>query len=371
MFSEITVVNMQSGRRDTAGDGDEAEQKLKEYPFNLLYAQNMLNMAQCQAHQWDVYAFLMSQQLAVTRLESAMMFGSQPITSTSSTSTMIAPPSAAPQPPPVAQSPWPAAVAPAAPNAAWGGAQAAAGGATPAVVAAQPQPPPDAEAQPPPPPDAPPAPPQAEGDAAAAAGNNPDQAAGIWQRFRIGSIVKVALIMILLEVKPVWFFVYFFAVFLYLGGIFDPIVDWFKRHAAQQPLDAQLRGLRRREEDQLNVEPEDTPASDQTPGQSADGADAGATGSAEQPAASDMPSANKPEDATSPIRRNNATGGEEVAVPTGAKSPARKTDAQKLEEQQRAAGAAIPWVVRFCYQLFVMFVMTLLPMWNPDPVYLQ
>ena len=50
---------------------------------------------------------------------------------------------------------------------------------------------------------------------------------GLWNRFRIGPIVKVALIMLLLEVKPVWFFVYFFAVFLFLGGIFDPIVDWY------------------------------------------------------------------------------------------------------------------------------------------------
>jgi hypothetical protein len=42
-------------------------------------------------------------------------------------------------------------------------------------------------------------------------------------------------------------------------------------------------------------------------------------------------------------------------------------DAEPVEEQP----PALPWVVRFCYQLFVMFVMTLLPMWNPDPRYLQ
>lgn len=137
----------------------------------------------------------------------------------------------------------------------------------------------------------------------------------IWQRFRLGSIVKVALIMILLEVKPVWFFVYFFAVFLYLGGILDPVLEWFRRNAADQPLEMQLRNLNR--------------------------------------------------------RRERADQSEEDAQGHGADNPAGREEGGEVAQNGNAGPPPPPFLIRFIYQLFVMFVMTLLPMWNPDPVYLQ
>ena len=55
---------------------DDSAAALKEYPYNLLYAQQMMNMAQSQAHQWEVYAFLLNQQLQMNRMESLLLLQS-------------------------------------------------------------------------------------------------------------------------------------------------------------------------------------------------------------------------------------------------------------------------------------------------------
>merc|ERR1719161_1878333 len=87
------------------------------------------------------------------------------------------------------------------------------------------------------------------GAPAAAGAANAEQPAGeqvgaVWQQYRLAAIMKIALIMILLEVKTGWFFVYFFAVFLYIGGVFDPFVEWFQRHTQRLTLDQQLTRIR-------------------------------------------------------------------------------------------------------------------------------
>ena len=45
--------------------------------------------------------------------------------------------------------------------------------------------------------------------------------------------VQVALVMVLLEVRTGWFFIYFFTVFLYIGGLFDPLIEWFQQYSSQ------------------------------------------------------------------------------------------------------------------------------------------
>ena len=67
---------MTSQNAATPGAGDinpKDAAALKEYPYNLLYAQQMMNMAQAQAHQWEVYAFLLNQQLQMNRIESLLL----------------------------------------------------------------------------------------------------------------------------------------------------------------------------------------------------------------------------------------------------------------------------------------------------------
>merc|ERR1719188_1368901 len=65
-------------------------------------------------------------------------------------------------------------------------------------------------------------------------------------RRRLAAAVKVGVVMVLLEVRVGWFLMYFFACFLFIGGLFDPLLDWFRRHSAQATLEQQLNMLRNR-----------------------------------------------------------------------------------------------------------------------------
>jgi len=351
----------------------EEMQKIQEFPYNLLYAQQMLNMAQQQSHQWEMYAFMMNQQLSLAHMQAnqqpmyyqqpAYLGGSTAAAMNSLNSNNVAQPAVVVNPPtahvsavaqpqvtlpqaPAQREPQPAVAVAQQPDAAVPGAAAAAAAAEGAAAVAA-----------------------ANGENAnAEGGENANAAGGLWGRFRIGPIVKVALIMLLLEVKPVWFFVYFFAVFLYLGGIFDPIVEWFKTHAAQQPLEAQLVNLREREQQAV---PEDTPPSNEPTAE--------LTGE-NQPSSSSNPGEEKGEgEEESPTKtadESTPSSGLSATPKTNTEN-GNKTDgtvaAPGAEEEQPPGEQPNPvaWIIRFCYQLFVMFVMTLLPMWNPDPRYLH
>jgi len=140
-------------------------------------------------------------------------------------------------------------------------------------------------------------------------------------RRRLAAAVKVALVMILLEVKMGWFFVYFFLVFLYIGGMFDPLIDWFQSYNTQATLENQLTALRRRQQEPSNARSE---------AEAGAGADPPADGSEEQ---------------------------------VQGDTPARTADEAPAEVQP-------PFWQRSIYQLVVMFFLTLIPWWTPNPRYL-
>lgn len=196
-------------------------------------------------------------------------------------------------------------------------------------------------------------------DAAAAAdgaadGGQPEQVRV--NRRRLAAAVKIAFVMILLEVRTGWFFVYFFAVFLYIGGVFDPAINWFQRRPARTTLEQQLTALRNR---QRHAESEQQHAASVGAGADNSDGDAAASGHAgndgdERGEGSAGDSVEH--DGATPADGSAASGNEEGGT----------TDAV----QQENIAPPPPWSHRFIYQLFVMFFMTLLPWWNPDPRYL-
>lgn len=220
--------------------------------------------------------------------------------------------------------------------------------------------------------------------AAAGAGQLPPRPADAEQplrqhRRRLAAAVKIALMMILLEFKAGWFFLYFFAVFMYMGGLFDPFIEWFQRPAAQATLEQQLTALRNRQRragEQAAAAVAANTASDEastppTPAPAAAATSEAVAGEGGEVAAS---AGGTTEGQASREPGPAAAAAEPVADPGTAERTSRPAppggttangDADAVAEAQRP-----PWAHRFIYQLLVMFFMTLLPWWNPDPRYL-
>lgn len=220
----------------------------------------------------------------------------------------------------------------------------------------------------------------AGGDAAAPL-RHPEHQARL--RLRLWAAVKLAIVMLLLEVRSGWFFVYFFLVFLYVGGLFDPLIEWFQRTSTQTTLEQQLNDLRNRrhvvptDEDTIAPEaaatpPQDSNASSGTGGLPEEvhgevGANASGVGLGED-------TASRPNDAQAGAGSSGdagtGSGISDEGSPPEVSSGAGNSDATAPPAAEEPAVARPPYAHRFIYQLFIMFVMTLLPWWNPDPRYL-
>lgn len=225
--------------------------------------------------------------------------------------------------------------------------------------------------------------PEADAGAAPAAGAEAEAAAAgaaeggagaplehLWaHRRRLAAAVKIAFVMVLLEVRTGWFFVYFFVVFLYIGGIFDPIIEWFQRRPAQVTLEQQLAQLRNRQR-----EPERPPtaaavAAEAVGGAAAEGASSSASTATRSPGEAGDGSSSSADGAAAGA--SGASGSDGAGG--GLLANAAEGEAGGADDSAAAAAPPaeqLPYWHRFTYQLVVMFFMTLLPWWNPDPRYL-
>jgi len=162
-------------------------------------------------------------------------------------------------------------------------------------------------------------------------------------RRRLAILFKVGMVMILLEVKLGWYFVYLLLALLYLGGTFDPWIEWGQNLAnAQVTLEHQLNALRREQQAANEA------ASEEATQAASRGSEAEAT---------------------------TAEGGEENRSGEGAaESAVSEGEANAAAAQEAPAEAPArpppPYWQRFIYQLFVMFFLTMLPWWNPNPRFL-
>lgn len=175
-------------------------------------------------------------------------------------------------------------------------------------------------------------------------------------RRRLAAAVKVALVMVLLEARTGWFFIYFFAVLLYIAGLFDPFIDWFRRaQGTQTTLEQQLANLRTR-----TREAEAAAAAAVVARAAADAA-AAAAAAAGEPAADAGASGHSEREAEGSSDAADSGG----AAASGAGASGGETG-EAVEQQPEGP----PYWTRFGYQLVVMFFMTLIPWWNPNPRYL-
>lgn len=186
-------------------------------------------------------------------------------------------------------------------------------------------------------------------------------------RQRLFNAVKIAFVMLLLEFSTGWFFVYFFGVVLYIGGVFDPFIHWFQRRPARVALEQQLNGLRNRQRDEERI---------------AERVEAEGVRSenVEQPEASTNADNSEKEDLVDPnyIPANgsnsssDAHGTDDGGLQESTEEPSSQTEtvAPPPAEGNAENADQPPYWHCFIYQLFVMFFLTLLPWWNPDPRYL-
>mmetsp|Transcript_34186 Transcript_34186/g.54482 ORF Transcript_34186/g.54482 Transcript_34186/m.54482 type:complete len:299 (+) Transcript_34186:100-996(+) len=184
-------------------------------------------------------------------------------------------------------------------------------------------------------------------------------------RQRLFNAVKIAFAMLFFEFSTGWFFVYFFGVVLYIGGVFDPIIHWFQRRPARVALEQQLNGLRNRQRDEERI---------------AEQVEAERSENVERPAASTNADSPEKEDLVDPnyITANgsssssDAHGTDDGGLQESTEEPSSQTEAVAPPPAEGNAENVDqpPYWHCFIYQLFVMFFLTLLPWWNPDPRYL-
>lgn len=214
-------------------------------------------------------------------------------------------------------------------------------------------------------------------------------------RRRLSAAVKVALVLMLLEVRYGWYFLYFFMVFLYIGGVFDPIIQRFQRQSAQMTLEQQLTAfrnerLRAEEVAAANVasaaaaavasasgasssaaaaaDSENTDTAKNSMSAEASDSRAGQQGQDGDGAGSSVASGGLGDVGAGAETDDNRNTSSEGAVPQGSDSTTGATadsTAGGAEDPNRP-----PWFHCFFYQLVVMFFGTLLPWWNPNPRYL-
>jgi len=194
-------------------------------------------------------------------------------------------------------------------------------------------------------------------------------------RRRCTNIVKVLLLILILELKLAWFGLFFLAAVPYVCGSFDPIVSWFHQRPLRTTLEQQLDVLRSRQRsaerasaevvdvasDEISTPEveEDTTMSTRPPVEDSAVAPEGAAGLS----LNDVGDRGEPSSSSSSCNTEN-----EISTSLGSRVAG--------EEETNAGNDAEngvpqpPWLHRFVYQLVVMFWMTLLPWWRPDPRYI-
>mmetsp|Transcript_28007 Transcript_28007/g.34195 ORF Transcript_28007/g.34195 Transcript_28007/m.34195 type:complete len:139 (+) Transcript_28007:1-417(+) len=138
-----------------------------------------------------------------------------------------------------------------------------------------------------------------------------------------------------MELKWSWYVVYFLVSLLFLGGMFDSWIELFNGGAAAT-LENQLDALRRN----------------------------GGAGAPAQAQAEAGQQAEQTENAAANEGTNEA--GEGAVARETAGEPEREAGAAEAVPPQ----APPPFWQRFIYQLFVMFFLTLMPWWTPNPRYM-
>mmetsp|Transcript_148617 Transcript_148617/g.276854 ORF Transcript_148617/g.276854 Transcript_148617/m.276854 type:complete len:352 (+) Transcript_148617:103-1158(+) len=208
-------------------------------------------------------------------------------------------------------------------------------------------------------------------------------------RRRLAAAVKIAFVMVLLEVRTGWYFAYFFLVFLYIGGLFDPFIEWFQRRPVRVTLEQQLTALRnqqRREEERSASEREransgansnnantgsEQPGGASSSGAGTDGQPAQSSGSPPEGApGADAAEGNHAEASGSASAASAPVDQAEAIAAALAADEGNDANGSDGAAAEQPAAPRPPWSHRFIYQLVVMFFMTLLPWWNPDPRYL-
>jgi hypothetical protein len=157
-----------------------------------------------------------------------------------------------------------------------------------------------------------------------------------------------------------WWVLYFFGIFLYIGGLFDPFIEWVQSHSLQATLEQQLLHLQQRQR-----WADDPPAQPDAGAREPRNA---ARATADDSATSAQPGSSQGSSQGGAARAEVGTVDEVSSERVGGDEPGQGDVAR--DAAQEPERGQVPWVQRFFYQLVVMFFMTLLPWWNPDPRYL-
>lgn len=176
-----------------------------------------------------------------------------------------------------------------------------------------------------------------------------------WRRYRLGMILKIALIMILLEVKVGWFIVYVLSVGVYLVGYLDWLLEWGRENQRKYPsLQEQIAILRslqdiRRDRERKRLDRERREGIEKARKAVEDALGVPPTTSTSS-AADAKAAATDPKDVADQ---------KDVAD--------KRKDVPDDEDLDPVPKTMCRYWKHFLYQSVVCFFMTLIPSWNPNP----
>ncbi|EPR62195.1 hypothetical protein TGGT1_225840 [Toxoplasma gondii GT1] len=208
-----------------------------------------------------------------------------------------------------------------------------------------------------------------------------------WDQYNIGVFVKLLLLLFLFDAGREVYIVTLLFLLMHVNGFFDPLITWMRQNSHTQPLEVTLARLRHRRERRplqllqrqqrelrtstdMRRQERGIAATDETRSSEAESGASASSSSSMSSSVSFAPSTSTEAEAPGLRRRVLSREGDRDERREGREGHERESEQEEGRDREREAFGRPTYLQRVLYQGVVMFFLTFLPWWNPDPIYL-